>query len=74
MPKEYPIQRHCFTGDLDEATEWLEAFPNLYLSFTCLIASTKNSQSLRNVAKVVPLDRFLIETDSPYFRPYCVSL
>ena len=34
------------------------------------IVSFKNAQDLRDVAKQVPLDRLLIETDSPYLAPY----
>lgn len=39
-----------------------------YVSFSGII-SFKNAQDLRDVAKQVPLDRVLIETDSPYLAP-----
>ncbi len=57
---------HCFTED------WLTAKAVLdmgyYISFSGIV-SFKNAQDLRDVAKQVPLDRLLIETDSPYLAP-----
>jgi TatD DNase family protein len=40
----------------------------LYISFSGIL-TFKNAQDLRDVAKFVPLDRLLIETDSPYLAP-----
>ncbi|APJ03071.1 TatD family hydrolase [Silvanigrella aquatica] len=57
---------HCFTGTLDEAKDFLNC--GLYLSFSGIV-TFKNSQSLQEVAKFVPSDRILIETDSPYLAP-----
>lgn len=57
---------HCFTEDWDTARAALEL--GFYISFSGII-SFKNAQDLRDVAKQVPLDRLLIETDSPYLAP-----
>lgn len=57
---------HCFTEDLDTARKLLDL--GFYISFSGII-TFKNSQSLREVAKYIPLDRLLIETDSPYLAP-----
>lgn len=57
---------HCFTEDWDTAKAALDL--GFYISFSGII-SFKNAQSLRDVAKLVPRDRVLIETDSPYLAP-----
>lgn len=57
---------HCFTGTLAEAHEVIRR--GWYLSLSG-IATFKKSEELREVAKIVPLDRLLIETDSPYLAP-----
>lgn len=57
---------HCFTGTVDEAREFLDL--GMYISFSGIV-TFKNSESLRDVARFVPADRFLIETDSPYLAP-----
>lgn len=57
---------HCFTEDWDTAKAALDL--GFYISFSGII-SFKNAQDLRDVAKQVPLDRVLIETDSPYLAP-----
>lgn len=57
---------HCFTEDWETAKAVLDC--GYYLSFSGIV-SFKNAQDLRDVAKQVPLDRLLIETDSPYLAP-----
>ena len=57
---------HCFTEDWEAAKAVLDC--GYYVSFSGII-SFKNAQALRDVAKQVPLDRVLIETDSPYLAP-----
>ncbi|XP_077486100.1 3'-5' RNA nuclease TATDN2-like [Amblyomma americanum] len=68
VPSDYPIHRHCFTADWPEAQRWLMEFPNLCLGLTPLV-SFPNAGGLVEVARKIPLDRLLIETDSPYFLP-----
>lgn len=57
---------HCFTGDYEAARHYLEL--GFYLSFTGII-TFKNADPLRDVVRRVPLDRILVETDSPYLTP-----
>jgi TatD DNase family protein len=57
---------HSFTGDQTTADACLAM--GLYLSFAGMV-TYKNAQPLRNVAGRVPLDRLLVETDSPYLTP-----
>ena len=57
---------HCFTGTLDFAKKLLDL--NCLISFSGII-TFKKSEELRKVVKYVPLDRMLIETDSPYLSP-----
>ena len=57
---------HCFTESLDVARAALDL--GFYISFSGII-TFRNAQDLREVAAYVPLDRILIETDSPYLAP-----
>lgn len=57
---------HSFTGDQATARACLDM--GLYISFAGMI-TYKNAQNLRDVAAQVPLDRLLVETDSPYLAP-----
>lgn len=61
-----PAILHCFTGNLQEAEEVLKR--GWYLSLSGII-TFKKSESLREVAKIVPLSQLLIETDTPYLAP-----
>ncbi len=57
---------HCFTG-----TQWLadQALDiGFYISLSGIL-TFKKSQDLRDIAKTVPMDRLLVETDSPYLAP-----
>jgi TatD DNase family protein len=57
---------HCFTETAAVARAALDM--GFYISFSGIL-TFKNAQDLRNVASFVPLDRLLIETDSPYLAP-----
>lgn len=57
---------HCFTGTLEEARQVLNR--GWFLSLSGIVTFKKSDQ-LRDVARFVPLDRLLIETDSPYLAP-----
>lgn len=57
---------HCFTETDAVARAALDL--GFYISFSGII-TFKNAQSLRDVAAFVPMDRCLIETDSPYLAP-----
>lgn len=57
---------HCFTEDWEMARRALDL--GFYISFSGIV-TFKNAEELREVAKRVPLDRLLIETDAPYLAP-----
>jgi len=57
---------HCFAEDWETARRALDL--DFYISFSGIV-TFKNAESLREVALKVPLDRILIETDSPYLAP-----
>lgn len=57
---------HCFTGNESEAHELVER--GFYLSFSGIV-TFKKSTELQRIAKTIPLERLLIETDSPYLAP-----
>lgn len=57
---------HCFTGTLQEAQEVISR--GWYLSLSGIV-TFKKSGELREVAKMVPLNQLLIETDTPYLAP-----
>lgn len=57
---------HCFTEDWTMAQQALDL--NFYISFSGIV-TFKNALELKEIAKKVPLDRMLIETDAPYLAP-----
>lgn len=57
---------HCFTGDREMATRCLDI--GFYLSLAGIVTFPR-ALELKAVAKMVPLDRLLIETDSPFLAP-----
>jgi len=58
---------HSFAGSADTATRCLDL--GMFISFAGMV-TFKKSNDLREVAKLVPDDRLLIETDSPYLSPH----
>jgi TatD DNase family protein len=57
---------HCFTESWETARAALDM--NFYISFSGIV-TFRNAASVRNVARQVPADRILIETDAPYLAP-----
>jgi TatD DNase family protein len=57
---------HCFSGSVDEAKVILER--GWYISLTGVV-TFKNAETTREVAKYVPINRLMIETDAPYLSP-----
>lgn len=57
---------HCFTGDIPLAQKYLDL--GFLISFTGII-TFKKADDLREVVKYVPLDRMMVETDSPFLAP-----
>jgi TatD DNase family protein len=62
----FPALLHCFTGGAELARRALEL--GLYVSFSGIV-TFKKSDALREVARMVPLDRILVETDAPFLAP-----
>jgi TatD DNase family protein len=60
---------HCFGGDAKQTQAVLDR--GFYISFTGTV-TFKRSDALREVAKMIPLDRLMIETDCPYISPHPV--
>ncbi|MFD1803156.1 metal-dependent hydrolase [Mixta tenebrionis] len=57
---------HCFTEDRETAGKLLDM--GFYISFSGIV-TFRNAEALREAARYVPLDRLLVETDSPYLAP-----
>ena len=57
---------HCFTGSVEEARALLDL--DLFISFSGIV-TFKSAGALREVARAVPLERLLIETDCPLLAP-----
>ena len=57
---------HCFTESWEVAQQALDL--GFYISFSGIV-TFKNATALKEVAKKVPLERMLVETDSPYLAP-----
>ena len=57
---------HCFSGSVEFARECLKL--GYYIGFTGVV-TFKNAKKIIEVAKEVPLDRILVETDCPYMAP-----
>jgi len=57
---------HCFTESWEAAEAAMEL--GFYISFSGIV-TFKNAQALKEIARKVPLERMLIETDAPYLAP-----
>ena len=57
---------HCFTGSADLARKALDL--GFYISISGIV-TFKNARDLQDVAKTIPQDRLLVETDSPFLAP-----
>jgi len=62
----FPAVLHCYTGGPELARRAVAL--GCYIGFTGIV-TFKNSAALRAIAKDVPADRFLVETDAPYLSP-----
>ena len=65
-PSGLPGILHCFTGEWKHAQAALDI--GFYISFAGNVSFPK-AENIREAANQVPLDRMLIETDSPYLAP-----
>ena len=60
------IHRHCFTGDMEEATIWMNTFPNMKFSISSILLDSEN---LQQAVTIIPSSQLLLESDSPYLSP-----
>jgi TatD DNase family protein len=67
MAADVGVVMHCFSGDVEIARRCLDL--GFYLSFAGPV-TFKNARQLLDVVPLVPADRLLIETDSPYLSPH----
>ena len=61
---------HCFTSSRELAEAGLAL--GLSISFSGVL-TFKNSHALRGIARIVPMDRLLVETDAPFLAPVPAS-
>jgi len=66
MPSSIKGVMHCFSGDEGFLKECLDA--GMFISFTCNL-TFKNAHRLRQIAKIAPMERVLLETDAPFLAP-----
>lgn len=67
--KEFPEVKgvvHCFSGSVEFAKECIKE--GYYIGFTGVV-TFKNAKKILEVAKEIPVDRILVETDAPYMAP-----
>jgi len=57
---------HCFSGSASQAEIVLDR--GFYISFTGVV-TFKNAEAIREAARIVPMDRLMVETDCPYMTP-----
>ncbi|KAG9292033.1 hypothetical protein G9A89_017932 [Geosiphon pyriformis] len=69
VPYNWHIHVHCFTDSPEFARNLCDYFTNLYIGITGVITfgTAKNTQAV--ITEVVPMNRFLLETDAPYMVP-----
>ena len=58
---------HCFTGTETQARAYLDL--DLHLGVTGWICDERRGKHLREVVKIIPADRLMVETDCPYLAP-----
>ena len=58
---------HCFTGNRDTLEKYIDM--GFYIGITGWISDNKRAKELREAVKILPLDRVMIETDSPFLTP-----
>lgn len=72
LPNQHTFVLHCFSGSTEILNAWLSQFPNTYFGFTFLVSTFKSPQIA--ALRAVPLNRLLVETDSPYITPPGISI
>jgi TatD DNase family protein len=68
VPADWPMHRHCFNDTWAVAEAWLRLYPGSKIGLTGLV-TYGHAKAVHEVARRIPLDRLLLETDAPYFLP-----
>ena len=58
---------HCFTGSQNNLAEYLDL--GMHIGITGWICDKKRGENLRAIVNQIPLDKLMMETDSPYLLP-----
>lgn len=58
---------HCYGGSLEQANRFLDL--GFLISFTGIITFDKKAENLQQIAKTIPLEKIMVETDCPYLAP-----
>ena len=72
VPFDYKIHRHCFIGGYQVIEPFLNYFPNMFVGFTAVL-TYPSAWEARDALRKIPLERIVVETNSPYFLPRGVS-
>lgn len=65
---DLPVVFHCYTGNMEDAEEILKR--GYYISISGIVTfRQKKTDYLRDIVKMLPMDRLFTETDSPYLSP-----
>lgn len=72
LPKDWNIHVHCYTSEDPEfLKELLTYFTNCYIGFTGILTYNSTKETLQKTCLNVPLNRILLESDSPYLPVRC---
>ncbi|MBQ7175802.1 MAG: TatD family hydrolase [Victivallales bacterium] len=66
LPKGHPFEVHSFSGTEDEAAQWLEM--GAMMSINGMV-TFKKAENIRRILELIPNERLLLETDTPYLAP-----
>lgn len=69
LPNDWKIHFHCFSGTKEIAKLYSDTFPNCIFGFTGNITFKKASQDTIETIKSLPLNKIVLETDSPFMTP-----
>ena len=72
VPSDWSMHYHCFKGTVEQAEDWVRDYPASKIGLTGLVTFPK-AKHVHEVARHVPLEKILLETDAPYFLPEAVG-
>ena len=72
MPPEHKVHLHCFSGSVEELELMASTFPNCYFGVTGAVTYGELAKKA-NLAKKIPIERLLFESDAPYMPPAPLS-